>query len=82
MVSKKIEEGWLKAEIQIKQENPEKALEILRKIDADAAESKTWRLAGEAKAMQARQSGNEKKSFKENLPYQTASLQMPQLLGL
>ena len=65
MVSKKIEEGWLKAEIQIKQENPEKALEILRKIDADAAESKTWRLAGEAKAMQARQSGNDKKSFKE-----------------
>ena len=54
MPSKKIEQGWLKAEIQLQSDNPKEALAILREADADATESKTWRLAGEAKALQAR----------------------------
>ena len=45
MVSKKIEQGWEKAEAQLDLENPVEALEILREIDADATHSKTWRLA-------------------------------------
>ena len=74
MVSKKIEQGWEKAEIQIKQENPVKALEILRAADADATESKTWRLAGEAKAMHARQSNNDKRMFKEAVGHYESAL--------
>jgi peptidyl-prolyl cis-trans isomerase B (cyclophilin B) len=74
MVSKKIEQGWEKAEIQIKQENPVKALEILRTADADATESKTWRLAGEAKAMQARQSNNDKRLFKDAVGHYESAL--------
>ncbi len=61
MVTKKIEQGWVKAEMQINLENPAEALEILREIDADAKESKTWRLAAEAKTIQARQSNNDKR---------------------
>ena len=45
MVTKKIEQGWVKAEMQINLGNPDEALEILREIDADAKEPKTWRLA-------------------------------------
>ena len=74
MVSKKIEQGWEKAEIQIKQENPVKALEILRTADADATESKTWRLATEAKAMHARQSNNDKRMFKEAVGHYESAL--------
>ena len=74
MVSKKIEQGWVKAENEIKAENPVKALEILRTADADATESKTWRLAGEAKAMQARQSGNDKRLFKEAVSHYESGL--------
>lgn len=74
MVSKKIEQGWEKAEIQIKQENPVKALEILRTADADATESKTWRLAAEAKAMHARQSNNDKRMFKEAVGHYESAL--------
>jgi cyclophilin family peptidyl-prolyl cis-trans isomerase len=65
MVTKKIEQGWVKAELQIKLEKPAEALEILREIDADAKQSKTWRLAAEAKTLQARQSNNDKRLFKE-----------------
>ena len=65
MVTKKIEDGWVKAELQIKLEKPAEALEILREIDADAKQSKTWRLAAEAKTLQARQSNNDKRLFKE-----------------
>ncbi len=65
MVTKKIEQGWVKAEMQINLENPVEALEILREIDVDAKESKTWRLAAEAKTIQARQSNNDKRLFKE-----------------
>ena len=64
-MTKKIEQGWVKAEMQINLENPAEALEILREIDADAKESKTWRLAAEAKTIQARQSNNDKRLFKE-----------------
>ena len=74
MVSKKIEQGWLEAEKQIKLENPTGALEILRKADADAGEPKTWRLAGEAKAMQARQSKNDKKLFKDAVGHYESAL--------
>ncbi len=65
MVTKKIEQGWVKAEMQINLGNPDEALEILREIDADAKEPKTWRLAAEAKTVQARQSNNDKRLFKE-----------------
>ena len=74
MVSKKIEEGWLKAEMQIKLEKPEEALKILREIDSEATQSKTWRLAGDAKAIQARQSNNSKHLFREAVSHYEASL--------
>ena len=74
MPSKKIEQGWLKAEIQIQQDNPQEALDILREADVDATQSKTWRLAGEAKALQARQSGNDKRLFKEAVGHYESSL--------
>ena len=74
MPSKKIEQGWLKAEKQIQQNNPQEALDILRETDADASNSKTWRLAGEAKALQARQGGNNKKLFKEAVGHYESSL--------
>ena len=74
MPSKKIEYGWLKAEMQIQLENPQEALDILREADVDATQSKTWRLAGEAKALQARQSGNDKKLFKEAVGHYESSL--------
>jgi cyclophilin family peptidyl-prolyl cis-trans isomerase len=74
MPSKKIEQGWLKAEKQIQQNNPQEALDILRETDADAANSKTYRLAGEAKALQARQAGNNKKLFKEAVGHYESSL--------
>tara|TARA_B110000438_G_scaffold294642_1_gene336380 strand:- start:1939 stop:2934 length:996 start_codon:yes stop_codon:yes gene_type:complete len=74
MVSKKIEQGWLKAEMQIKMENPAEALEILRETDVEAKESKTWKLAGEAKAIQARQSGNDKRLFKEAVGHYESAL--------
>ena len=74
MPSKKIEQGWLKAEMQIQLENPQEALDILREADVDATQSKTWRLAGEAKALQARQSGNDKKLFKEAVGHYESSL--------
>ena len=65
MASKKVEEGWAKAESLIKEEKAEEALELLREIDVDASESKTWRLAGDAKVQLAHQSGNNKRLFKE-----------------
>tara|TARA_B110000014_G_C20073646_1_gene560215 strand:+ start:101 stop:1216 length:1116 start_codon:yes stop_codon:yes gene_type:complete len=65
MASKKVEEGWAKAESLIKAEKFEEALELLREVDVDASESKTWRLAAEAKAQLARKSGNDKRLFKE-----------------
>ena len=74
MASEKIEQGWVKAEKQIRLENPAEALEILREIDVDAKESKTWRLAGDAKAMQARQSGNSRKLFKEAVGHYESAL--------
>ena len=74
MPSKKIEQGWLKAEMQIQLENPLEALGILRESDADATQSKTWRLAGEAKALQARQSGNDKRLFKQAVGHYESSL--------
>ena len=74
MVSKKIEQGWLKAEMQIKLENPAEALEILREADVDATKPKTWRLAGEAKAMQARQANNDKRLFKEAVGHYESAL--------
>ena len=74
MPSKKIEQGWLKAEMQLQQDNPEEALKILRESDADATESKTWRLAGEAKAMQARQGGNNKRLFKDAVRHYESAL--------
>ena len=74
MPSKKIEQGWLKAEMQIQQDNPQEALDILREADVDATQSKTWRLAGEAKALQARQSGNDKRLFKEAVGHYESSL--------
>ena len=74
MPSKKIEQGWSKAEIQIQQHNPKEALAILRESDADATNSKTWRLAGEAKALQARQEGNNKRLFKEAVGHYESSL--------
>ena len=74
MVSKKTEDGWLKAEMQIKLEKPEEALEILRDIDTDAKHSKTWRLAGEAKAIQARSSNNSKRLFKEAVSHYESAL--------
>jgi cyclophilin family peptidyl-prolyl cis-trans isomerase len=74
MVSKKIEQGWLMAEKQIKLENPVEALEILRETDVDATEPKTWRLAGEAKTMQARQSDNDKRLFKEAVGHYESAL--------
>ena len=74
MPSKKIEYGWLKAEMQIQQDNPQEALDILREADVDATQSKTWRLAGEAKALQARQSGNDKRLFKEAVGHYESSL--------
>ena len=74
MPSKKIEQGWSKAETQIQQGNPQEALEILREADADATQSKTWRLAGEAKALQARQTGNNKRLFKEAVRHYESSL--------
>ena len=74
MPSKKIEYGWLEAEMQIQQDNPQEALDILREADADATQSKTWRLAGEAKALQARQSGNDKRLFKEAVGHYESSL--------
>ena len=74
MPSKKMEQGWLKAEMQIKQDNPEEALEILREVDADATDPKTWRLAGEAKAIQARQAGNSKRLFNESVRHYESAL--------
>lgn len=74
MVSKKIEQGWLEAEKQMKLENPIGALEVLRKADADAGESKTWRLAGEAKVMLARLSNNDKRLFKEAVGHYESAL--------
>jgi len=74
MPSKKIEQGWLKAEMQIQLDNPEEALEILRETDVDATQSKTWRLAGEAKALQARQSGNDKRLFKQAVGHYESAL--------
>ena len=74
MVTKKIEQGWVKAEMQINLENPAEALEILREIDADAKESKTWRLAAEAKTIQARQSNNDKRLFKEAVSHYESAL--------
>ena len=74
MASKKIEQGWLKAEMQIKLENPEEALEILREADVEASEPKTWRLAAEAKSIQARQSNNDKKLFKEAVGHYESAL--------
>ena len=76
MVSKKIEQGWLKAEMQIKMENPAEALEILRETDVEAKESKTWKLAGEAKVIQARQSGNDKRLFKEAVGHYESALKV------
>ena len=73
-MSKKIEDGWQKAEMQIKLEKPEEALKILREIDSEATQSKTWRLAGDAKAIQARQSNNSKKLFKEAVGHYEATL--------
>ena len=74
MPSKKIEQGWSKAETQIQQGNPQEALEILREADADATQPKTWRLAGEAKALQARLEGNSKKLFKEAVRHYESAL--------
>ena len=74
MVSKKIEQGWEKAEAQLDLENPVEALEILREIDADATHSKTWRLAAEAKVVQARQSNNNKGLFKEAVRHYESAL--------
>ena len=74
MVTKKIEQGWVKAEMQINLGNPEEALEILREIDADAKEPKTWRLAAEAKTVQARQSNNDKRLFKEAVAHYESAL--------
>ena len=74
MPSKKIEQGWLKAEIQLQSNNPKEALAILRESDADATESKTWRLAGEAKALQARQEGNNKRLFKDAVKHYESAL--------
>ena len=74
MPSKKIEQGWSKAEIQIQQDNPQEALKILRESDADATQSKTWRLAGEAKALQARQEGNNKRLFKDAVKHYESAL--------
>ena len=74
MPSKKIEQGWLKAEIQLQSNNPKEALAILREADADATESKTWRLAGEAKALQARQEGNNKRLFKDAVKHYESAL--------
>ena len=73
-MSKKIEEGWTKAEMQIKLENPVEALEILREIDVDAKNSKTWRLAAEAKAIQARQSNNNRALFKDAVSHYESAL--------
>ena len=74
MVSKKIEQGWVKAEMQIKLEKPMEALEILREIDVDAKQSKTWRLAAEAKTIQARQAKNDKRLFKEAVSHYESAL--------
>ena len=74
MVSKKIEQGWLKAEMQIKLEKPMEALEILREIDVDAKQPKTWRLAAEAKTIQARQAKNDKRLFKEAVSHYESAL--------
>jgi len=74
MPSKKIEQGWLKAEMQIQSGNPQEALEILREADADATQPKTWRLAGEAKAVQARKEGNSKRLFKEAVRHYESAL--------
>ena len=74
MVTKKIEQGWVKAEMQINLGNPDEALEILREIDADAKEPKTWRLAAEAKTVQARQSNNDKRLFKEAVTHYESAL--------
>ena len=74
MVTKKIEQGWVKAEMQINLGNPQEALEILREIDADAKEPKTWRLAAEAKTVQARQSNNDKRLFKEAVTHYESAL--------
>jgi cyclophilin family peptidyl-prolyl cis-trans isomerase len=60
--------------MQIKLEKPEEALKILREIDSEATQSKTWRLAGDAKAIQARQSNNSKKLFKEAVGHYEATL--------
>ena len=73
-MTKKIEQGWVKAEMQINLGNPEEALEILREIDADAKEPKTWRLAAEAKTVQARQSNNDKRLFKEAVTHYESAL--------
>ena len=74
MASKKIEEGWVKAESLIKEEKAEEALELLREIDVDASEPKTWRLAADAKVQLAHQSGNDKRLFKEAVQHYESAL--------
>ena len=74
MASKKIEEGWAKVESLIKEEKLEEALEMLREVDVDASESKTWRLAADAKAQLARKSGNDKRLFKEAVTHYESAL--------
>ncbi len=69
MASDKISKGWDEAEKHLKNDKPQKALDILREVDAEATESKTWRIAGEAKVMLARKSDNNRKLFRESVSH-------------